>query len=83
MALARERDLPVIAITDESPEAVESFLRRHDGPFPEIIASDRRRASFREYGVSGTPTFVLVDGDGIVRHYSAGYDARRGLRIPN
>jgi thiol-disulfide isomerase/thioredoxin len=80
-AFAAERDVPIVAITDEAPETVQAFLRNHDGPVPEIVATDRRRTSFRDYGVSGTPTFVLVDAEGIVRHYSHGYNTRRGLDI--
>jgi hypothetical protein len=31
--------------------------------------------------VSGTPTFVLVDGDGVVRHQATGYAKKKGLAI--
>jgi hypothetical protein len=33
------------------------------------------------YGVSGTPTFVLVDGGGNVASYHTGYDPAKGLGI--
>jgi thiol-disulfide isomerase/thioredoxin len=81
LAFGRARNVPVVAITDEAPDEIETFLERHRGPLPEIVATDRRRVSFQSYGVSGTPTFVWVDGEGIVRHYQVGYDIARGLEI--
>jgi hypothetical protein len=32
--------------------------------------------------VSGTPTFVLVDANGIVSSYSVGYSPAKGLGVP-
>jgi thiol-disulfide isomerase/thioredoxin len=81
LAFAEDRDIQVVSITDEDPEVVSSFLREYDGQFPEIVASDRRREQFQKYGVSGTPTFVLVDSGGVVRHYQAGYKVEKGLRV--
>jgi thiol-disulfide isomerase/thioredoxin len=81
MAFGKERGVPVVAITDEDPEEVVAFLGEHGGPLPEIVATDRRRVNFQRFGVSGTPTFVLLDAAGIVRHYGAGYDAAKGLGV--
>jgi thiol-disulfide isomerase/thioredoxin len=80
-AFSSQRDVPVVAITDEDPEDVTEFVRQHPGPLPERIATDRRRELFERYGVSGTPTFVLVDERGVVRHVQTGYDARKGIGI--
>ena len=38
----------------------------------ENVVSDEDRLSFAAFGVSGTPTFVLVDEGKIVRSYSVG-----------
>jgi thiol-disulfide isomerase/thioredoxin len=81
LAFARDRDIDVVSISDEKPDVVSSFLSEFDGDFPEIVASDRRREQFQKYGVSGTPTFVLVDSAGVVQHYQAGYKVEKGLRI--
>ncbi len=81
LAFARERDIEVVAISDEAPETIRVFLDKLSGPFPEIVAMDPKRANFQEYGVSGTPTFVWVDAGGIVRHASTGYDRKKGLQI--
>jgi thiol-disulfide isomerase/thioredoxin len=78
---AEDRDIAVVSITDEDPDVVGSFLRKYEGRFPEIGAADPHRKQFQKYGVSGTPTFVLVDSDGVVRHYQTGYKVEEGLRI--
>ena len=78
---AEDRDIAVVSITDEDPDVVGSFLRKYEGRFPEIGATDPHRKQFQKYGVSGTPTFVLVDSDGVVRHYQTGYKVEEGLRV--
>jgi len=83
LAFERERNIPVISITDETAESVETFLQERDGPFPETIALDEYRRSFLAYGVSGTPSFVLVDGQGRIESISSGYRRSEGLRIEN
>jgi thiol-disulfide isomerase/thioredoxin len=77
----RERRTPVIAITDETGDALDAFFGKFDKPFPERVATDLPRRAFLAFGVSGTPTFVLVDGEGIVRSYSTGYSPARSLGI--
>jgi thiol-disulfide isomerase/thioredoxin len=81
MAYAKEHELDVIAITDEDPDLVKKFLADQKGPFPEIVAIDPHRVTFQGYGVSGTPSFVIVDPDGIVRLYQTGYTADGGLHV--
>lgn len=81
LAFERERSVPVVAITDEPAETLSSFLQAFHDPFPASIAIDQSRRAFVAYGVSGTPTFVLVGGDGSIRSYASGYSAARGLGI--
>jgi len=81
IAYAKDRNIAVVAITDEDPDLVGSFVQKYDGAFPEIVATDSHREQFQKYGVSGTPTFVLVDGDGVVRHFQTGYKVNEGLRV--
>jgi thiol-disulfide isomerase/thioredoxin len=81
LAFGKDRSLPVIGITDELPEEIEDFFEKHPSWELPIVATDPRRAQFQRYGVSGTPTFVLLDAEGIVRHYQTGYNAKDGLRI--
>lgn len=82
LAFAEERGVEVVSITDEDTEQLDRFFAgRNDGDFPPLVARDPKREAFLAYGVSGTPTFVLVDGDGIVRSVSTGYTPAKGLAI--
>jgi thiol-disulfide isomerase/thioredoxin len=81
MAFAKERGLDVIAVTDEDPELVKKFLADYKEPFPEIVAIDPHRVTFQGYGVSGTPTFVIVDPEAIVQFYQTGYTGDGGLHV--
>jgi thiol-disulfide isomerase/thioredoxin len=77
----RARKTPVIAVTDEPPEQLETFFQHYDGPFPATVAVDKSRRTFLAYAVSGTPTVVLVDANGKVGSYSTGYSREKGLGI--
>ncbi len=81
MALAKERGLDVIAVTDEDPDLVRKFIGDTAEPFPEIVAIDPHRVTFQGYGVSGTPSFVIVDPDGMVQLYQSGYTPETGLHV--
>jgi len=81
IAFEQERNTRVLAITDEPAESVERFLQTFQGPFPEAIALDENRRSFLNYGVSGTPRFVLVDDSGTIRSSNSGYRRSKGLQI--
>jgi len=81
MAFAAARGVEVVAITDEDPDTLKGFFSQFTEPFPQTVAIDPYRAAYQAYGVSGTPTFVLVDGEGVVRHYHTGYNLQTGLGI--
>ena len=83
VAFERERQTQVIAITDELPEELDAFFDKRDGPFPEAVAVDEFRRAFLAYGVSGTPSFVLVNAAGEVQSTSTGYRPGKGLGIAN
>jgi thiol-disulfide isomerase/thioredoxin len=80
MALARSRGLDVVAISDEDEETVSRFLAERSEPFMPLVAVDPLRRSFVAYGVSGTPTLLLVDADGVIRHRQVGY-GEKGLTL--
>jgi len=83
VAFERERQTQVIAITDAPAGELDAFFEKHNGPFLETVAVDEFRRSFLAYGVSGTPSFVLVDAAGKVLSTSTGYRPKKGLGIPN
>ena len=80
---AGESDVEVIALTDEPADRVAAFLESWEDAFPETVARDRGRTTFLSYGVSGTPTFVLIGGDGRVLAVQTGYRAGKGLDLPD
>jgi thiol-disulfide isomerase/thioredoxin len=82
MAFARERGVDVVAVTDEDKAQLDGFFASFREPFPPNVAVDIDRDAFLGYGVSGTPTFVLVDGAGRIVHYGTGYNHARGLALP-
>ena len=82
MRSAAANNLKVIAITDEKAEDLDAFFEEFEESFPANIAIDKYRQSFQAYGVSGTPTFVVIDRDGVVTYYNTGFDARVGLVLP-
>ncbi|HWP67438.1 MAG TPA: redoxin family protein [Candidatus Limnocylindria bacterium] len=77
----RDLGLTVVAITDEDPEQLDAFFASYRGPFPPVVAIDETRRSFLDYGVSGTPTFVLIDADGRVIRHKTGYARAKGLEV--
>ncbi len=81
MAFAQSRGLPVLAISDEDEDAVSKFLEGRKEAFFDRVAVDTRRQTFASYGISGTPTILLVDRDGIIRHRQVGYDADKGVTV--
>jgi thiol-disulfide isomerase/thioredoxin len=80
-AFAHDRGTSIVAITDEPASRLDSFFATPPDHFPEIVATDEDREAFVAYGVSGMPTFVLVDGKGIVRGHATGYAAAKGLAL--
>ncbi len=82
MAFARERGTEVLAVTDEESTALDAFFAASAVEFPPVVLRDVRRRTHRTWGVSGTPTFVLVDGAGKVVSVSSGYTPAKGLGVP-
>jgi thiol-disulfide isomerase/thioredoxin len=82
LAYAAAKGVPVLAISDEDPATVEGYLEQREEAFFDEVAVDPLRKSFISWGVSGTPTIVLVDEKGAVRHRQVGWDPKEGLTIP-
>jgi thiol-disulfide isomerase/thioredoxin len=81
MAFAEARGLPVVAISDEADQTVRRFLEERTEPFFSEVAVDPLRKTFLDYGVSGTPTILLVDQEGVIRHRQVGYSPKNGLTV--
>lgn len=81
LAFAQARDAEVIAVTDETADELDPFFAQWKDPFPALVARDENRSAFRTYGVSGTPSFVLIDGRGLVQEHATGYAQKKGLQF--
>jgi hypothetical protein len=81
MALGAARGIEVVAVTDEDPALLERFFAESAEPFPSVVAIDPYRMVFQSFGVSGTPTFVLIGADGAVEHYQTGYSVAKGITV--
>ena len=81
LAFEKDRGVEVVSITDETPAELDPFFKQWTDPFPAHVAIDETRGSFRSYGVSGTPSFVLIDGKGVVQDQHTGYSTKKGLQI--
>ncbi|MGB6854253.1 MAG: redoxin family protein, partial [Thermoanaerobaculia bacterium] len=81
MAFAAANGVTVVAISDENAETVSGFLGKWQEGFFDQVAVDQLRKSFISYGVSGTPTMVLIDEKGIVSHRQVGYNLKKGLTV--
>ncbi|HEX7668006.1 MAG TPA: thioredoxin-like domain-containing protein [Polyangiaceae bacterium] len=82
LAFEKEHHVPIVAVTDEDPKVLDAFFEKWSAPFPAAVGVDEFRRSFVMYGVSGTPTFVLVDEKGNVAAHQVGYDPGVGLALP-
>ena len=82
MAWQRKTHTPILAVTDEEEPAVRSFLDSWTGAFPQAVATDETRRIQADYGVSGTPTFILVNGEGRIEWRQVGYSPKDRLSLP-
>jgi hypothetical protein len=73
--------LSVLAITDEDEDTVSRFLEGRGQAFFDQVALDPFRQAFASYGISGTPTILLLDRQGIIRHRQVGYSPDKGVTI--
>jgi thiol-disulfide isomerase/thioredoxin len=83
LAFEKAQGVPIIAVTDEDEPVIDAFLAKLSVAFPRAIASDPVRRAFLAYGVSGTPTFVLVSKERKVTAYQVGYTPKQGLALPD
>jgi thiol-disulfide isomerase/thioredoxin len=82
LAFEKERKTPVIGVTDENSKILDAFMKKFTAPLPNALAMDDGRKTFVSFGVSGTPTFVLIDEKGNVTWRQVGYNPSQGLSIP-
>ena len=63
LALARNRDLALLAVTDDSEANLDRFFATHR-EFSSVVGRDPGHQLGARLGVRALPTFVLLDGEG-------------------
>ena len=67
---ARYVDLEVVAITNEPPDVLRTFLSTRDVEY--VTAYDVDEETTRNYWITAYPTSFLLDRDGVIRHVHIG-----------
>jgi peroxiredoxin len=63
--------VPVVGITSDPPEAIESYREAKAVPFP--VYADPDRTFIEEHGVSSVPFVVVVGPGGTIRENAVGF----------
>lgn len=67
-----DKGLVMLAVSDEEPETVRTFLERDPYPFPVLL--DTERTLFSRFRVSALPTTMVIDREGkLVMEHTGGY----------
>ncbi len=63
----------------EHPDKVGAFMEEHKPPWP-ILLNQKREVN-KAYGISGIPTFILIDKAGRWQHTRIGYSEWLGQEL--
>lgn len=78
-AIAKDWPVTSIAVQSGPGEKVARLMQESGHDWPTV--SDPRAAILKQYGLSGTPSFVVIDPAGEIRFVSVGYTSELGLRL--
>lgn len=73
----RERGLTVLAISYETPEQMQRYLKENAFSMP--VGSDPEKKTVTAYGIRSWPTTVVLDKEGKVAHVGSPYDAEAAV----
>jgi thiol-disulfide isomerase/thioredoxin len=71
--------LAVVGITTDEAEQAAVFAERHQMRYPVVV--DKNQDTSRIYSVTGLPTLILVDKQGVVRDVFVGFDPSGEARL--
>jgi thiol-disulfide isomerase/thioredoxin len=71
--------LAVVGITTDDAEKAALFAERHHMRYPVVIDNDAETS--RIYNVTGLPTMILIDKNGVVRDVFVGFDPGGDARL--
>ena len=78
-ALAAEWPVLTVALRSGDADNVRRYLAEAGLDWPAVV--DDRGAIAQEYGLYGTPAFVIIDAAGEIRFAEIGYTSELGLRL--
>jgi peroxiredoxin len=67
----KDRGLAVLGVADDTPSAVDGFLKADPLPYPTVYGD---KAMVQSYGVEAYPTSILIDKNGQIVFDIDGYD---------
>ncbi len=73
----RERGLTILAISYETPEAIQPFLTKN--AYTLAVGSDPEKKTVGAYGISSWPTTIVIDKQGRIAHVGTPYDAESAV----
>lgn len=78
-AVAEDNPVLSIAVQSGPAEQIGKVMAQHNYRWPTL--PDPAAAVLRQYGLPGTPAFIIIDPAGDVRFVSIGYTSEIGLRL--
>ena len=75
------KDWPVTSLAVQSGEAAEVAKVMQEKGYAWPTLADPRGSLLRQYGLPGTPSFVIIAPDGRIRFVTVGYTSEIGLRL--
>lgn len=64
--------LAVVGVTTDEADVAALFAERHQMRYPSVVDKDGETS--KAYGITGLPTMVIVDKNGVVRDVLVGFD---------
>lgn len=71
------KDVEVLAVDDEDPATIRSFLHENHYGFPALI--DHDRTLFKKFAVHFIPTVLVIDQEGVIVHEIVGWEGPQKL----
>ncbi len=78
-AISKDNDIITIAMNSGEADKIQSFMTENNLSFPVIIDDDGILS--KRYGITGVPTSIIVNPQGIIEYTEIGYTTNWGLRL--
>ncbi|VAX00516.1 Membrane protein, suppressor for copper-sensitivity ScsD [hydrothermal vent metagenome] len=78
-AISKDHDIITIAMNSGEADKIQAFMTKNNLSFPVIIDDDGILS--RRYGITGVPTSIIVNPEGIIEYSEIGYTTNWGLRL--